>query len=352
MAKYNNSFFASSNSANGFVSYFEKIFLPDILDKIYILKGGPGTGKSYLMRCFGNRAEECGYKVEYFLCSSDTDSLDGVLIPELNTAMIDGTSPHLSDPIYPGAVEEIINLGEFFNIKSLETQKEKIISLIQAKKELYRRAYAFLGCGASMQRERDSTVSPYVLYKKLNDYADRLCRSLPSGCEYKENIRLTHAFGTRGEVFLDTFYENAKTHYLINDAYGTSHILFSCLLAKLKEKKQAVTVSYCPDAAEKIDGIYLNDLCISFTLLRNTVEETDKIINMHRFLNKDGISTHKRRLRFIEKAYSSVIAEALSYLNAVRAIHEETEEIYISSMNFEAKERMTKKLLKTIRPKN
>ncbi len=348
MAKLNNSFFAASNSSNGFVSYFEKIFSPESLDKIYIIKGGPGTGKSYLMRYIGKKAEQLGYTVEYFLCSSDTNSLDGILITELKTAMIDGTAPHMTDPIYPGAVEEIINLGEFFDISALTLQKDKIMGLIHAKKELYRRAYAFLGCAGSMRREKDEAVSPYVLYKKLTSYVNRLCAHISNGCEYKESTRITHAFGTNGEVYLETFYENAQTHYLIKDVYGTSYILFSSLLAQFKEKKLAVTISYCPDTPEKIDGLYLDDLKISFTIINNTVNKDDKIINMARFLNRDGISAIKRRIRFMENAYQSVISEALVYLNAVKALHAETEDIYISSMNFEKKERLTRKLAKTI----
>ena len=43
-------FFAAANSFNGFVSYFDCIFDSKDFSKIYVLKGGPGTGKSSLMR--------------------------------------------------------------------------------------------------------------------------------------------------------------------------------------------------------------------------------------------------------------------------------------------------------------
>ena len=47
-------------------------------------------------------------------------------------------------------------------------------------------------------------------------------------------------------------------------------------------------------------------------------------------------------------AYNSVIKEALSYLSSVRILHEQLEEIYISSMDFAKKEKMTEKLCKKI----
>ena len=36
-------YFGAANSYNGFISYFDKIFDSKEYDKIYVLKGGPGT---------------------------------------------------------------------------------------------------------------------------------------------------------------------------------------------------------------------------------------------------------------------------------------------------------------------
>jgi ABC-type nitrate/sulfonate/bicarbonate transport system ATPase subunit len=59
-----------------------------------ILKGGPGCGKSSLMRRVAQAMEEKGASVEYIACSGDPDSLDAVVFPALNTAIVDGTAPH------------------------------------------------------------------------------------------------------------------------------------------------------------------------------------------------------------------------------------------------------------------
>ena len=108
-------FFAAANTSNGFSSLFDEIFAPEKFRRVYILKGGPGTGKSTLMGNIGLIAQSRGYDVEYICCSSDPDSLDGVIITELSVAILDGTSPHITDPVYPGAVERIVNLAEAFD---------------------------------------------------------------------------------------------------------------------------------------------------------------------------------------------------------------------------------------------
>ena len=43
-------FFAGANSADGFFSCFDDLYSPEKGDAFYILKGGPGTGKSTLMK--------------------------------------------------------------------------------------------------------------------------------------------------------------------------------------------------------------------------------------------------------------------------------------------------------------
>ena len=79
------------------------------------------------MKKVGAHFNKKGYTIEYHHCSSDPNSLDGVLVKELNIALLDGTSPHIVDPINPGAVDEIVNLGEFWNVENLEKNKDEII---------------------------------------------------------------------------------------------------------------------------------------------------------------------------------------------------------------------------------
>ena len=66
--------------------------------------------------------------VSYTHLSADENSLDGIVVTDKKIAFIDGTSPHIIDPITPGAVDSIINFGDFWNDKKIADQKEDIIS--------------------------------------------------------------------------------------------------------------------------------------------------------------------------------------------------------------------------------
>lgn len=91
-------FFLGTNAPGAFLSHFQALLEPRTARKLYILKGGPGCGKSTLMRRFGQSFAKAGHPVVQIPCSSDPNSLDAVLIPDLGIAIADGTAPHAMAP--------------------------------------------------------------------------------------------------------------------------------------------------------------------------------------------------------------------------------------------------------------
>lgn len=115
--------FPGGNTSQGFFSYYDYILSQEEANRIICIKGGPGVGKSTFMKRVGEEMLELGYDIELMHCSSDNNSLDGVVIPSLKVALLDGTAPHVVDPKNPGAVDEIINLGDFWNNEELKKHK-------------------------------------------------------------------------------------------------------------------------------------------------------------------------------------------------------------------------------------
>ena len=92
-------YFLGANSPTGFYSLYDQLLPPEQASAIYILKGGPGCGKSTMMRRVAALAQEAGEPVEYILCSGDPDSLDAILLPGKKAALVDGTAPHGTAPL-------------------------------------------------------------------------------------------------------------------------------------------------------------------------------------------------------------------------------------------------------------
>ena len=138
-------YFLGANAPTGFYSLYSHLLPPEQARAIYILKGGPGCGKSTLMRTVAARMEQEGLETEYILCSGDPDSLDALIVPRLGVAIVDGTAPHVVEPKYPGAVERYVNVGDCYDKNALWDLRGEIMSCMAGYKGCYRRAYRCLG---------------------------------------------------------------------------------------------------------------------------------------------------------------------------------------------------------------
>lgn len=149
-------YFVCANTAEGFIDHFRSN-LAD-LDRVFILKGGSGTGKSTMMNRIGKAYQECDYDVEYIHCSSDADSLDGVVIPELSVAVVDGTSPHVVEPVLPGAIEDYVNLGLALDRKKLLPHKDQMLAIKKEIRTQYDKVYDYLHQAAVVLEKAEVTV--------------------------------------------------------------------------------------------------------------------------------------------------------------------------------------------------
>ena len=71
-------FFLGATTPAGFKGYFEPLRREPGM-QMYLIKSGPGCGKSTLMKQLAQKAEQQGQSIERVHCASDPDSLDGVV---------------------------------------------------------------------------------------------------------------------------------------------------------------------------------------------------------------------------------------------------------------------------------
>ena len=117
--------FFGSASINGSIDYI------DVLSegqKRYFVKGRPGTGKSTFMKKLAIEAYERGFHVECYHCSFDPNSLDMVIVRELNLCIFDSTAPHEYFPTDES--DEVIDLYEAAVQQDTDTVNEKTIKKI------------------------------------------------------------------------------------------------------------------------------------------------------------------------------------------------------------------------------
>ena len=162
------SFFFGANNSAGYCSLFKDLYNPFEKGRHLILKGGPGTGKSTLMRKIAEKHENNGYYVERGYCGADPNSLDVVLAPELNFSVFDGTSPHTFDPVLPGVSEHIVELGVAWDRKYLENHINEISELTKLNKSQHIKASDFLKVAAQLETRNVVMCSEFIDKQILN----------------------------------------------------------------------------------------------------------------------------------------------------------------------------------------
>ncbi len=338
-------YFAASNSRNGFCSYYGACFDADRVRHVYAVKGGPGTGKSRFLREVAASGEAQGFRSEYIYCSSDPNSLDGVILcrGEDCVALLDATAPHVYEPSRPGVREEIVNLGAFWDRGVLKVYEKELEALSREKSEGYRRAYRYLSGVGEMVSVRDGLVAPYVRRGAIRSYAERLMQSIPAGGGYSYTPALIRSVGMEGEVGLDACFARAGRRILIQDCRGIAQYLMQALGELAVEKRLAVRISHDPICPNVIDGLLLVESGTAFVVGKaEELPEHDKTVVMRRFLETARMRGVREQIQYAERMRAAMLGGALDAMQAVKRVHFRMEEIYISAMDFAEKEKFTK----------
>ncbi len=349
-------FFLAANSAQGFFSLFNELYIPDEGWKAYIIKGGPGTGKSGLMRKVAKAAEDRGFTVEKIICSSDPESLDAIIIPQKKICFADGTAPHVMEAKYPGAVEEIINLGLFWNSKELEKNREHIITLTNCNKALHAKSARYVSACYQSVADSFNIMKSAIDYKKIENFASRF---IVRNCKCSNQLgtqknRLLNGITPKGYVTLfDTVKYFCDRIYAVNDedTYVSSVLMGSFRRCAVSNGIDVISCLNPLSPEGNPLHIILPEERIGF-FTSNSVQNFKGIafkkINTSRFVNKDIISAHKQRLAFNRKISFEMLSEALKLLEKAKKVHDDLEADYIKAMNFDELNKYTDNLIENI----
>lgn len=337
--------FAAANTNSGFVSFFDKAFCRDGVSKIYILKGGPGCGKSTLMKNYGKSATEKGLTPIYYHCSSDPDSLDGVTVKETGISILDGTSPHVFDPVYPGVRDFYVDLSPAWNTDILDKNKDKIISLANQKSACYKTAYRLLNAAGRVSDEMYETAKTFTDVEKIKSFVRRFAHKYiknKSGKAGNINEIILDAVSAKGKVRYFTPEKYASTLFFIKDAKMSARFLLDELTDTVKKSGASAVIALSPENPEKAVAVYLpkTEVCISLydEKMAEAFEKngkTVKTINASRFIKPEACKECRQKFKFAEKCYETLHSAALAELSSAGAFHAELEKIYISATDYE-----------------
>jgi hypothetical protein len=223
----------------------------------------------------------------------------------------------MTDPYLPGAVEEIVNLGDGFDIPKLKGARDNIAALSKRKSIAYASAYSHLRLAGEVDKEIEriylDLANYYEAEKILSKFIDT------SECDFRGAWRIS-AFCKLGHVCLPQEAKNKTS--VIGDGY--SEILFMRLLARaLKERGMIRYICPSPLNPSQTDALYTSDKLIYIGNEKDADIDTRVLA-----------PSEKEPLYTLIKIRTELLGLAMRDLLHAAEEHASLEEIYTSAMNF------------------
>jgi len=336
-------FYLGANTAKGFYSLFDELYDPYGDWRAYVIKGGPGTGKSGMMKAIAAACGKEGLDAERIWCSSDPKSLDALIFHDVRVCVADGTAPHVIEPKFPGAVETLINLGDFWDAEKLRADRESIVDLTTGCASMHKRCVRFLQAAESLDRDVKRIASSCVDREKLDRYASRLAArefGAPRGRVGAEKRRFLGAVTPQGICMrTETVTELCGEVMVVEDEYGAAAPL---LLDHLRRYAlgSGLDVISCPcvlDPDGPPEHLFVPETgfgAVTSNSLHRFEIPGASTVRYARFTDTAKLKEHKCRVSFSRRTEKELLEEAVVSLQNALELHDRIETYYVGAMDF------------------
>jgi len=325
-------FFLGANSGTDFVSYFKELQERESSMQLFILKGGPGSGKSTLMKRVMQLAAEKGNILEVIPCASDPSSLDAFIDHTQGFAMMDGTAPHTEDPLLPGVRHHILYTGDLWDTVKLAQDSKPIEKLNKKVSDCHKGAGAYIKSATALLRENKRLAEDFLLQKKALSYADSIIKMLSGKKEGKVIKRLLSAVSVgKTEFFDDTVHTLADKIFVLEDRWGAaSELIMKTVSFSAKLKGENFIYCPCSIMPEKCDHLIFPDSRIAL-VTKNPFLDFKGGVKDGGFYTKIDF---EEDMLLREKEAEKLLVLASSLVEKAKVLHDELEAYYRKAMDF------------------
>lgn len=346
--------FPGGNTPDGFYSYYNYILPQRKAKKIFCIKGGPGVGKSTLMKAVGKHFHEKGEPVDFLWCSSDPDSLDGIILKKRAVALVDGTAPHIVDPKNPGAVDEIVNLGAFWDEESIACSRDQIISCNESIAQSFDFAYGYLKAAKAQYDFMAKLLNVMIPPEKIRTYRQQIGinTGTASHCGTKRKAFAGAITPAGIQSTLGSLAGKMDRIVLIESPLGfRTEALLAPVSEEIIEAGYDVEEFYCPmDPSQKLEHVVAPDAGLAIVSCNEYHALAPEIADQH--ITRIKIEWEKQTDDIYETLYRRLaedskenITKAVKLLERAKAFHDELEGYYIPNMDFDKIEQEKHKII-------
>jgi len=344
-------FLLGSNTKRGFYSLFDELQSPIDGNRLYIIKGGPGSGKSSLMKRVIKQLQAKDHNLEYIHCASDPKSLDAFIDYDSKISMVDGTSPHTMDPIYPGAYDLIINMAECWDDKKLLGKKNEIIALSNIISTCHKMASSCIKSASALLDNNMIMANPFINHDTVNDFTQEIIKELKDSKKSKEKKRLLSAVSVGETVFFaNTISALTTKQYVIPDKWGSASAL---ILSKINRAAKNLGLEqitcYCSiRTPDKIDHLIFPKAGIAITtanVFHNTKADNQEVLED---VFKPIPNMENEQMNLHLDMAKELITTASKHIERAKLLHDDLEAFYVEAMDFSKVDSIFDKIIKEI----
>lgn len=342
--------FASGYTSQGFYSFIPQ--LVNGLQKVFILKGAPGSGKSTFIRMLGEVMSQQGYEVEFWVSSGDPITPDGVYIPQLDAAVINGSLPQPIDPRYPGVREFIINLGEYWDCSAIQKNCRKIIEEVNRIENFRMDTVKALQEASRAKEEMRKTNASYLNLGKIDKLIQKLSAEIMEDHSGEKHY-FAGVLTNDGLVdYIEELSAGCKKRYIFKGPAGSGKSTVIHKLVRVAGQRGYFLEYYhCGLDGDSLVMVVIRNLQLALIeagYADIAARQGDTVIDLTNCL--DGYNAEEAAIKNSEawRRYESLLLQAQQGLKDMHQSTREIKKIYTSAMDFERLERKRREVTEEI----
>lgn len=329
--------FTSSHTSGGFYT-----FIPNLIqgiEKLYVLRGSEGTGKSSFIRQLGESVVQLGYEVELWVSALDPVSPEGLFIPQLGAAVVNGSLPATTaDPEWGKSVE-IINLDDFLDKVVTDSRHGQIIELVSRVEKQNNKAYNILKKAAATRNRISQAYADHINMGKIQQVIEQITSEIlnvPVG----EKHYFASAITADGVIdYMDELSSDCRKRYVLRGPEGSGQsMIIKRVAAQAREQGHILEYYHSGLDCKDIIMLIIRDLQTALINPGNMViikKPWDIVIDM-----STGFDDYVEDLHSLEnvealRSYASQLQQAQKLLEGAQDSLQDLKKINARNMNFQ-----------------
>lgn len=326
-------YFLGGSGPNGFVTAF-----PSEQKESYgiLLKGGPGTGKSTLMKKLAAAFPD--ERVSVYHCASDPRSLDAVVFDERGVYVADATAPHEQSTPLPYVTGELCDLAQGLDAETLKADRDAVLRLYRQNQDAHALARQCYAGQAAMEAVIGSVGKRALLKEKLAGYAKRFTKRIIQGKAEKTGAlyhRQCTAATPSGQL---TLIPEQFQQMILHDPCMTAAPALLAELAAYAVKNgytaECTASLILPDAP--LTAVILPEQQLAVIAAPAFTEHSaahTAAVEMKRFYAPELLRAERTLLRFCRKAADTSAQRITALLQEALSVHDALELYYIRALD-------------------